>query len=38
MNSAVSHVFKTISEGLLYGFTFALGWVFALLLVGVAVA
>lgn len=38
MSSAVSHLFKTIAEGLLFGFTFALGWFFALLVVGAALA
>jgi hypothetical protein len=31
-------IIGTILEGLLTGFTFALGWIFAFLLVGVALA
>jgi hypothetical protein len=34
MMGAVSNVGRSIIEGLLFGFTFAIGYVFALLLLG----
>jgi len=36
--SAAGNVCKTIVEGLLFGFTFALGWFFALALFGLPLA
>jgi len=36
--SAAGHVCRMVTEGLLFGFTFALGWFFALLVIGAAVA
>jgi phosphotransferase system glucose/maltose/N-acetylglucosamine-specific IIC component len=33
-----SGIIRTITEGLIFGFTFALGWFFAAMLLGVAVA
>jgi hypothetical protein len=36
--SRVKSTVSTIAEGLLSGFTFALGWIFAFLLVGMAMA
>jgi hypothetical protein len=38
MMSAAGRVCRTIADGLLFGFTFALGWFFAVLLIGAAVA
>jgi hypothetical protein len=32
--SAVSNVCRSITEGLLFGFTFAIGYVFAIFLIG----
>lgn len=37
MNRVTSTV-RTIAEGFLTGFTFALGWIFAFVLMGMAVA
>jgi hypothetical protein len=37
MNTA-SNTLRVVAEGLIYGFTFALGWVAALLLVGTMMA
>lgn len=36
--SAMSHVWRQIAEGLMFGFTFALGWFAAVLTVGVVLA
>jgi hypothetical protein len=36
--SAVGQICRTIAEGLIFGFTFALGWIFALLLIGAPLA
>lgn len=36
--SAASHLWKTVSEGLIFGFTFALGWLAAVMVVGLFVA
>ncbi len=38
MASTASRVWRSISEGLIFGFTFALGWIGALMLTGVFVA
>jgi len=35
---AVGHVSKTLSEGFITGFAFALGWIFAFVLVGAVMA
>jgi hypothetical protein len=37
MNSVAATI-RTIAEGFLTGFTFALGWIFAFVLLGIAVA
>jgi hypothetical protein len=36
--SAARSVCRMVAEGLIFGFTFALGWVFALLLIGAPLA
>jgi hypothetical protein len=38
MASTVSRIWQSISEGLIFGFTFALGWIAAVMLTGVFVA
>lgn len=38
MTSTVSRVWRSISEGLIFGFTFAIGWIAAVMLTGVVVA
>lgn len=38
MASTISRIWQHVSEGLIFGFTFALGWIAAVMLTGVFVA
>jgi len=38
VKNAASSICRTISEGLIFGFTFAIGWFLAAIMLGIAVA
>lgn len=38
MASTVSRIWQCVSEGLIFGFTFAIGWIAAVMLTGVVIA
>jgi len=38
MVSTISRIWQNISEGLIFGFTFAIGWIAAIALMGAVVA